>query len=91
MKKILLLISLSSLAACSATDGGMKFDNKGPRGIFISNITKADRVKAYRIAEKHCAKYSKVPRVVNTLNYELENDSATAMRTASYECVRPSN
>ena len=69
----------------------MKFENKGPRGIFISNITKEDRVKAYRAAEKHFAKYSKVPRVLNTLNYELENNSTTAMRTASYECIRPSN
>lgn len=91
MNKLILLITISLLTACSANDHGMKLENKGPRGIFISNITKADRVKAYREAEKHCAKYSKVPRAVKTLNYELEDATPIAMRTVSYECVRPSN
>lgn len=91
MYKLILLIATFSLISCSSTDTGMKFESKGPRGIFISNIMKKDHVKAYRTAEKHCAKYSKVPRIVKTINYDTTEDSPVAMRAESYECIRPSN
>lgn len=91
MYKLILLFTTLSLIACSSTGSGMKLESKGPRGIFISNIMNKDHVKAYRAAEKHCSKYSKVPRIVKTINYDTTEDSPTAMRAESYECIRPSN
>ena len=91
INKIIFLSSVLLLTACASGHSGMKLESKGPRGIFISNIMKKDHVKAYRAAEKHCSKYSKVPRIVKTINYDTTEDSPTAMRTESYECIRPSN
>ena len=45
----------------------MKFVNKSPRGISILNIMKEERSKAYQAAEKHCAKYYKVPRIIKSV------------------------
>jgi hypothetical protein len=91
MNKLVLLLSVASLVACSSTDTGMKFDKKTPRAISISNVKKADRVKAYRAAEKHCAKYSKVPRLLRKVKQETNDYSPIPMRTEHYECIRPSN
>jgi len=87
MNKLILLIAVSTLVACSSTDTGMKFENKGPRGISISNIYKEYRSKAYQNAEKHCAKYSKVPRKLKTIR---ESDSYDVERVKFiFECIRP--
>lgn len=91
MNKLILLIAVSSLVACSSTDTGMKIENKSPRALTISNIMKEDRVKAYRAAEKHCAKYSKVPRELRTIDQERSDDAPIPMRTVHYECIKPSN
>ena len=91
MNKLVLLFSAVSLVACSSTGTGMKFDKKTPRAISISNIMKEDRVKAYRAAEKHCAKYSKVPRLLRKINQETSEGSPIPMRTEHYECLKPSN
>ncbi len=85
MYKLILLITISSLAACSATSDGMKYANKSPRGISILNIDKADHAKAYRLAEKHCAKYYKVPRILKT---SRQSDSSGT--TMVFECLKPS-
>lgn len=91
MKKLILLAATISLVACSSTDTGMKFSKQSPRGIQVSDIKKEDRVKAYRAAEKHCAKYSKVPRVSQTINQVHYEDIIIPMRTIKFECIRPSN
>ena len=83
MHKLILLIAISSLAACSATSDGMKYANKSPRGISILNIDKADHAKAYRLAEKHCAKYYKVPRILKT---SRQSDSLGT--TMAFECLK---
>ena len=85
MYKLILLIAISSLAACSATSDGMKYANKSPRGISILNISKKEHAKAYRIAEKHCAKYYKVPRILKTTGQE-ESPGTTMV----FECLKPS-
>lgn len=89
MRKVILLITFFSLAACSITGTGMKYENKSPRGISILNIIKEDRVKAYRIAESHCAKYYKVPRVLSSSIQP--DDSVIPMTMMVFECLKPSN
>lgn len=91
INKIFFLFSLLVIASCSSTDHGMKFSNQGPRGIVISDIKKEDRVKAYRAAEKHCAKYYKVTRVKETIEQVHYEDIIIPMRTVKYECIKPSN
>ena len=65
----------------------MQFIDKSPRGIKIINITKELDSKAYQTAEKHCAKYSKVPRISKKLkqseDYEVEK------MTIVFNCIRP--
>ena len=87
MNKILLLIAISSLVACSSTNTGMQFVDKTPRGIKIINIMKEQHSKAYQTAEKHCAKYSKVPRVLKRI--KQSDDSEIPMTTMITECIRP--
>ena len=87
MNKLILLIAISSLAACSSTNTGMQFINKTPRGINIINIMNEQQSKAYQTAEKHCAKYSKVPRVLKRI--KQVDDSEIPMTTMTIECIRP--
>jgi len=87
MNKLILLIAVSSLIACSSTDTGMKFENTSPRGISISNVYKESRSRAYQEAEKHCAKYSKVPRKLRTLRESAEYDIEISKLV--FECIRP--
>lgn len=89
MYKLLFLFTLFTLTACSSTGSSVKYKNVSPRGISILNLIKEDRVKAYRTAEKHCAKYYKVPRVLRTI--EQEGESEIPLSTMVFECVRPSN
>ncbi len=67
----------------------MQFINKTPRGIKIINIMNEQHSKAYQTAEKHCAKYSKVPRVLKRI--KQAGDSEIPMTTLMIECIRPSN
>ena len=88
MNKLVLLLSVASLVACASTETGIKFSDKTPRGITVSNVYKENRSKAYQSAEKHCAKYSKVPRKLKTLR---ETDEYTVERvTIKFECIKPS-
>ena len=67
----------------------MLIKHKNAREISITNINNDERVKAYRTAEQHCAKYFKVPRVLkNKQSNETTDGSATTM---NFECVKPSN
>lgn len=87
MYKLMFLIFVFSLTACATTDNGMKNTNKSPRGISILNVIKQDRAKAHRAAEKHCAKYYKVPRVLKSITQDEE--SAIPMKTVIFECLKP--
>ena len=87
MNKLLLLIAVSSLIACSSTDTGMRFINETPRGLKVVNIMKEQQSKAYQATEKHCAKYSKVPRVLKRI--KQVDDSEIPMTTMVVECIRP--
>ena len=92
MKILILATLLLSLISCSSTDvNGMKFTNKNPRGISILNIVKEERSRAYQSAEKHCAKYYKVPRVLKIVEQESVDETQSSMRTMNFECVKPSN
>ena len=88
MNKILLLIAISSMVACSSTNTGMQFINKTQRGIKVINIMKEQQSKAYQTAEKHCAKYSKVPRVLKRI--KQIDESEIPMTTMMFECIGPS-
>lgn len=88
MYRLILLFTLSLLVACSA-DEGMKYVNKTPRGLSAMNITQEQRVKAYRTAEIHCAKYSKVTRIMSS---KIQSkDEIVPKSTIVFECVKPSN
>jgi hypothetical protein len=92
MKILILLSTLLSLISCSSTNNdGMTFTNMTPRGISILNIRKEERSKAYQSAERHCAKYYKVPRILKTIDQQFEDELHTPMRTTNFECVKPSN
>ena len=92
MKIIIFVTILLSLISCSSTDvDGMKLTNKTPRGLSILNIIKEERSRAYQSAEKHCAKYFKVPRVIKIVEQESSEEFQAAMRTMNFECVKPSN
>jgi hypothetical protein len=87
MYKLILLIAISSLTACAATNNGMQQMNKSPRGISILNVMKQDRAKAHRAAEKHCAKYYKVPRVLKSLKHD--KNAVIPVTTVIFECLKP--
>lgn len=92
MKKLIFFFLPLVLSACSATnDMGMKITNKNPRGISFVNVVKEDRVKAYREAEKHCAKYYKVTRKLKSDTQEQKDEIEAAMSTISFECLKPSS
>ena len=84
--KILIISSLLSalfLSSCSSLVINVK--NKSSRQISIENILPNEKTKAYRMAEKHCAKYYKVPRKISSKS-QPDNDDMT---TIVFECVRP--
>lgn len=86
MKNIItlsVLFSFLSLSGC-ATDNTMKFSDLSPRSITITNIVKSERVQARRSAEKHCAKYFKVVRVIKS---EAPTEDTNGMMTI--ECIKP--
>jgi hypothetical protein len=56
-------------------NNGIKFVNKSPRGISILNIMKEECSKAYLAAEKHCAKYYKVPRIIKSIDQQKEQQN----------------
>ena len=91
MNKFILLIVILSLAGCSTPPqvAAMKIMNATPIGISILNVDNSERVEAYRIAEKHCAKYQKVPRLLDS-SKQLEK-SDIPLSTMVYQCLRPSN
>lgn len=88
MNRFILLLSFSLLAACSAPIKTLIQVDKSPNGITIENIIKEEHVKAYRLAEKHCAKYAKVPRVLKSMDKEADDESSISLRTTSYECLK---
>ena len=88
MKKLILILTILatlSLAACT-TDTSMKMKDISSRGISITGIIPGNRSKAYRAAEKHCAKYYKVPRVLKSES-QLHESEGTKV-TMVFECVR---
>jgi len=89
MKKIIFISSFFLLTACSSTNTGMQFTDKSPRGIKVVNIMKEQLSKAYQQSEKHCAKYSKVPRILK--KFKQADDSVIPMTTMVFECIRPSS
>jgi len=93
MYKLILTLGFFSLFACSAPMLSMKSTNTSPKSITIKNIksTKQGRVKAYRTAEVHCAKYYKVPRILSSVNQEKFEEYQTKMHTTKFECLKPSN
>lgn len=91
MNKLVLMIAIFSLAACSTNPIEIKYTKKSPRGISVLNVTKEMQSKAYQAAEIHCARYSKVPRVLKTIKQILANDMQAPMNAMVFECIRPSN
>ena len=93
MYKLILALSFFSLFACSAPMLSMKVTNASPKSITINNIksTKQGRVKAYRAAEVHCAKYYKVPRILSPVNQEQVEAYQTKLHSTKFECLKPSN
>ena len=90
MNKLTLISFLLVLTACSTPQvEAMKFKNPGPSGLSILNIDKTEHVEAYRIAEQHCAKYSKVTRL--SKKFKQRNESDLPLTTMVFQCLRPSS
>lgn len=87
-KTITFLPALILLAACSTTNNGMQFINQTPSGIKVINVIKELGSRAYQTAEKHCAKYSKVPRILKRVKQYTELDEVQMM-TIIFSCIRP--
>lgn len=89
MKKLIIASALFAtllLSGCS-TAPVMTVVETTPRGISIENITPDDKTKAYRTAEKHCAKYYKVPTIVQTTPQSGETEPV--MNTTVFKCLKP--
>lgn len=89
MKNLTLILALLPalfLSGC-ATDVGMKIQDKSPRGITIMNSIEGERAKAFRAAEKHCAKYYKVPRIFH-IKPQLVGESEKVMNTIIFKCLK---
>ena len=71
----------------------MKIENNSARGITILNIIKEENSKAYRLAEKHCVKYFKVPGIIKSPDQktELQYESKISMRTTVFDRLKSSN
>jgi len=91
MNKLITLLALLSISACSTVNTGMQQFDTSPRGISIKNVIKKDREKAYMAAEKYCAKYAKVPRVLKSFAQEKLEDFTPDMSTIKYECLKPNH
>jgi hypothetical protein len=85
MHKLILLIAISSLVACSSVKYVIQEVKKSPKSISIINIGKKEHAKAFQMAEKHCAKYYKVPQIVNT-----SPQAEASMFTMKFRCLKPS-
>ena len=86
--KLILSITVITLSACSTTaTTDMSFFDKSPRGIKITNVSKALDSKAYQSAEIHCAKYLKVPRILK--KQKISQDYEELKTTIAFECIRP--
>ena len=86
MNKSLLLSLFITLAACSSTKPIQLLDGNSA-GISVLNVTDQQRSQAYRMAEHHCAKYAKVPTLIETAN-QLGDDNE-GMSTMVFHCLRP--
>lgn len=87
MKTSLFIALLISLTACASSKiAGMQFTDQSPGGITVINIIKEERVKAYRSAEAHCSKYTKVPRMIKSITHD---ELDVAVSTMKFECIRP--
>jgi len=89
MNKLTLISLLLILSGCSTPQvEAIRFKNAGPSGLSIVNIDQTERIEAYRIAEQHCAKYSKVTRL--TKKFKQRNESDLPLTTMVFQCIRPS-
>ena len=89
MKTLILIIAAISAVSCSSPNIGMQLTNKTPRGLSIKNVLKNERAKAFMSAEKYCAKYGKVPRVLKSITQEQTEEFTPDMLMINYECLRP--
>jgi len=81
----LTLIPTLFLSGC-ATDVAMQLQDKSPRGITVVNNIEGKQAKAYRAAEMHCAKYYKVPRILQIKPQTEESEKA--LNTITFECLK---
>ena len=89
MKKlttVLTLFAMFSLFGCSSR-APLELMDKSPRGVSVMNNAYGERAKAYRAAEKHCAKYYKVPRILKTKRQKGE--PGKRLSTIFFECLKP--
>lgn len=88
MKKISLFVVFTALTACAAApEPGIQYMNVSPGGISALNVRDEEKARVYQAAEKHCAKYSKVPRLLDTT--KKVDDYNVTFTTMVFECLRP--
>lgn len=90
MKTLLIFAVFFTLSACSPTKIlKLHVINQSPNGMTVVNITKTERVKAYRSSEAHCSKYSKVPRMIKLTEQDQHNGAGVELLSMKFECIRP--
>ena len=88
MKKLTLCLAFLAVTACSAPEKKeLTYMNVTPRGISALNVRDEEKARVYQAAEKHCAKYSKVPRLLDTT--KEEDKFGINFSVMVFECLKP--
>ncbi len=88
LKPALIIFSFMLMAACASTSEGILTQNSGPHGLTIINIPDGKKAHAFRIAEKHCAKYGKAAQTIRVIKQNSEDD-LVGMSTMKFICGQP--
>ncbi len=88
LKPVLTALTFFTLAACASTPQEMLTQNAGPHGLTIINIPDGKKAHAFRIAEKHCAKYGKAAQTIRMTKQNSDAD-LVGMSTMKFICGQP--
>ncbi len=88
MDKVFLLIVFVTLAACAAAPQHMQVEKAVASGMTIHNIPKGKKAKAFRMAEKHCAKYNKAAQTRQVIRTQEADEYQPELSTMIFSCLR---
>ena len=88
LKPALIVFSFLLLVACASTSEGMLTQNAGPHGLTIVNVMDGKKSHAFRLAEKHCAKYGKAAQTIRVIKQNSDAD-LVGISTMKFICGQP--